>query len=74
MTCQGFSDGLCGGFVVWVVLLPLLLLQDLWAAASGLLVSAGMRWSAVNGSSGRLPSPHIQQAMALFLICLARLA
>ena len=47
-------------------------LQDRWAAARGEFGSAGMRWSAVNGSAGFLPSPHIQQATALSLICLAR--
>jgi len=47
-------------------------LQERCAAASGLLGSAGMRWSAVNGSCGFLPSPHIQQATALSLICLDR--
>jgi hypothetical protein len=36
-------------------LFPLRLLQDRCAAASGLLGSAGIRWSAVNGSLGRLP-------------------
>jgi hypothetical protein len=54
-------------------LLPRLELQDRWAAASGLLGSAGMRWSAVNGSLGFLPAPHIQQAIAVSLICFARL-
>ena len=48
-------------------------LQDRCAAASGLLGSAGSRWSAVNGSFKRLPSPHIQQAMAVSLTCFARL-
>jgi hypothetical protein len=47
-------------------------LHERCAAASGELGSAGMRWSAVNGSFGFLPSPHIQQAIALSLICLAR--
>ena len=47
-------------------------LQERCAAASGLLGSAGIRWSAVKGSFGFLPSPHIQQATALSLICLAR--
>jgi hypothetical protein len=47
-------------------------LQDRWAAARGLFGSAGIRWSAVNGSLGFLPSPHIQQAIAVSLICLAR--
>ena len=47
-------------------------LQERCAAASGLLESAGIRWSAVKGSFGFLPSPHIQQATALSLICLAR--
>jgi hypothetical protein len=51
--------------------LPLLLLQDLWAAASGLLGSAGIRWSAVNGSLVRFPSPQIQQCVAVSLTCLA---
>ena len=48
-------------------------LHERWAAARGLFGSAGMRWSAVNGSLGLLASPHIQQAMAVSLICLARL-
>ena len=51
--------------------LPLLLLQDLWAAASGLLGSAGIKWSAVNGSLGRLPSPQIQQFVAVSLTIFA---
>ena len=51
--------------------LPLLLLHDLCAAASGLLGSDGMRWSAVNGSLGRFPSPHIQQCVAVSLTCFA---
>lgn len=46
-------------------LLPRLLLQVLWAAARGECGSAGIRWSAVNGSLGRLPSPHIQQCVAV---------
>ena len=55
----------------WMGLFPLRLLHDLWAAASGLCGSAGMRWSAVNGSLGCLPLPHIQQAMAVSRMCLA---
>ena len=51
--------------------LPLLLLQDLCAAASGLLGSAGIRWSAVNGSLVRLPSPQIQQCVAVSRTCFA---
>lgn len=47
-------------------------LQDLCAAARGEFGSAGIRWSAVNGSLDLLPSPHIQQATALSLICLDR--
>ena len=47
-------------------------LQDLCAAARGEFGSAGIRWSAVNGSLGLLPCPHIQQAVAVSLICLAR--
>jgi len=50
---------------------PLLLLQDLCAAASGLCGSAGIRWSAVNGSLVRLPSPHIQQCVAVSRTCFA---
>ena len=52
-------------------MLPLLLLQDLCAAANGLLGSAGIKWSAVNGSLGRLPSPHIQQFVAVSRTCFA---
>ena len=52
-------------------LFPLRLLHDLWAAANGLLGSAGIRWSAVNGSLACLPLPHIQQAMAVSRMCLA---
>jgi hypothetical protein len=41
-------------------------LHDLWAAASGLLGSVGIRWSAVNGSCVPLfPSPQIQQLVAV---------
>jgi len=47
-------------------------LQDRWAAARGEFGSLGSRWSAVNGSLGLFPSPHIQQAVAVSLICLAR--
>ena len=47
-------------------------LHDLWAAASGELGSAGMRWSAVHGSCvPRLPSPHIQQFVAVSLTIFA---
>ena len=46
-------------------------LQERCAAARGELGSAGIRWSAVNGSLGLLPCPHIQQATAVSLICLA---
>jgi hypothetical protein len=50
----------------------LLLLQDLCAAARGLEGSAGIRWSAVHGSVVPLePSPHIQQCVAVSLICFA---
>jgi hypothetical protein len=49
-----------------------LLLHDLWAAASGELGSAGMRWSAVNGSLvPLLPSPQIQQLVAVSRTCFA---
>jgi hypothetical protein len=51
--------------------LPLLLLHDLWAAANGLLGSAGIRWSAVNGSLGCFPLPHIQQCVAVSRTCFA---
>lgn len=47
-------------------------LQDLCAAARGEFGSLGSRWSAVNGSLGFLPSPQIQQAVAVSLICLDR--
>ena len=70
-----------GGVGCWLVhksdqfgvigLLPRLELHDLWAAASGLFESAGIKWSAVNGSFGRLPCPHIQQAMAVSRMCFA---
>ena len=46
-------------------------LQERWAAASGLLGSAGIRWSAVKGSLVRLPSPHIQQWVAVSLTIFA---
>jgi hypothetical protein len=50
----------------------LLLLQDLWAAASGLDGSVGIRWSAVHGSVVPLfPSPQIQQLVAVSLILFA---
>jgi hypothetical protein len=50
----------------------LLLLQDLCAAASGLLGSAGIRWSAVKGSAVPLfPSPQIQQWVAVSRTCFA---
>ena len=62
----------CDVYRGFIGVLPLLLLHDLWAAASGLYGSAGMRWSAVNGSSGRLPCPHIQHAVAVSLMRLAR--
>ena len=54
-------------------LLPRLLLQVRWAAASGESGSPAIRWSAVQGSFGFVPLPHIQQVVALSLICLARL-
>ncbi len=67
----------CGVWVcVWVfvyVLLPLLLLHDLCAGASGLFMSAGITWSAVHWSSGLYPSPHNQQIVALSRTCLAAL-
>ena len=46
-------------------------LQERWAAARGLLGSAGMRWSAVKGSLVRLPSPQIQQWVAVSLTIFA---
>lgn len=57
----------------WLVLvrLPFLLLQDRCAAASGLVGSPGLMWSAVHGSSGFAPSPHRWQVAALALTCWA---
>jgi hypothetical protein len=80
------SDGVCGGLfdLFWSAMiclglmvyrmgvLPLRELHDLWAAANGLWGSAGIRWSAVNGSLVRLPSPHIQQCVAVSRMCFAR--
>lgn len=54
-------------------LLPLLLLQDLWAARRGDVGSAGMTWSAVHGSLARMPCPQSQQTTAVSRTCLARL-
>lgn len=55
-----------GGQLGVMGLFCLRLLQDLWAAANGLLGSAGIRWSAVNGSAvPLLPSPQIQQCVAV---------
>ena len=39
--------------------LPFLILHDLCAAASGDRRVPAMMWSAVNGSSGRAPSPQM---------------
>ena len=41
------------------VRLLLRVLHDLCAGASGLVRSRGRMWSAVNGSSGRAPSPQM---------------
>jgi hypothetical protein len=59
--------------VVHFVLFPLLELHDLWAGASGLFGSDGIRWSAVQGSLGLAPSLHIQHWVALARIAAARL-
>lgn len=78
-TAQGYSTS--ASWKIWAgrgsalagqVRLPLLLLQDRCAAASGLAGSEGMRWSAVNGSLARGPCPHIQHEIAVSLTCLAR--
>ena len=53
--------------------LPLRLLHDLCAGSSGLLMSLGMMWSAVQGSLGLAGSLHIQQMVAVSLTTLARL-
>jgi hypothetical protein len=55
------------------ILLPLLLLQDLWAGSSGLFGLAGSTWSAVQGSSTLAGKPHSQQTTAVSRTCLARL-
>jgi hypothetical protein len=62
-----------GGGVGQVVLFPLALLHDLCAGSSGLLMSAGTRWSAVQGSWGLAGSLQIQQIVALSLTVLAAL-
>ena len=50
-----------------------LVLHDLCAAASGLVGSRGLMWSAVNGSSGRAPSLQMWQCVAVALmICAVR--
>ena len=46
-------------------------LHERCAAASGECGSAGIKWSAVNGSFALLPSPHIQQLVAVSRTCLA---
>lgn len=51
--------------------MPLRLLQDRWAGASGLSGSPAIRWSAVKGSPGWLPLPHRWQMVALSRMCLA---
>ena len=56
-----------------MVLFPLALLHDLCAGSSGLLMSAGTKWSAVQGSLGLAGSLHIQQMIALSLTVLAAL-
>ena len=48
--------------------LPLRVLHDRCAGASGLLGSRGLMWSAVNGSSSRLPSPQMWQWVASSLM------
>ena len=58
--------------VYWMGLFPLRELHDRCAAANGLCGSAGMMWSAVNGSVVRFPSPHIQQCVAVSRMCFAR--
>lgn len=45
-----------------------LVLHDLCAAASGLVGSRGLMWSAVNGSSARAPSPQMWQCVASALM------
>ena len=50
-------------------LFPLRLLHDLCAGSSGLLVSAGIRWSAVQGSPALAGSPQSQQISAVSLTC-----
>jgi len=63
-----------GGCGYWGVigLFCLRELQDRCAAASGEFGSAGMRWSAVQGSCvPLLPSPHIQQLVAVSLTIFA---
>lgn len=47
------------------VRLLLRVLHDRCAAASGLVGSPGLMWSAVNGSSGRVPSPQMWQCVAV---------
>ena len=56
-----------------MVLLPLALLHDLCAGSSGLFMSAGIRWSAVQGSLGLAGWWHIQQIVAVSRTCLAAL-
>jgi hypothetical protein len=48
--------------------LPLRLLHDLCAAASGLAGSLALMWSAVHGSFALGPSPHRWQLVASALI------
>ena len=62
-----------GGGVGQVVLFPRALLHDLCAGSSGLLGSAGTRWSAVQGSSGFAGCLHSQQMTAFSRTCLAAL-
>jgi hypothetical protein len=63
---------LLGLMVYRIGVLPLRELHERCAAANGLCGSAGIRWSAVNGSLVRLPSPHIQQCVAVSRMCFAR--
>lgn len=67
------SATICLVLVVYRMgLFPLRELHDRCAAANGLCGSAGMMWSAVNGSVVRFPSPHIQQCVAVSRMCFAR--
>lgn len=49
------------------------MLHERCAAASGDVGSLGLMWSAVNGSSSRLPSPQMWQIVAVARMYAARL-